>query len=241
MLKENFDNWPIDAYRMDAKKLAAEKAAAYVEDGMIVGLGTGSTATWAIKALGEKVKAGLNIKAVASSIKSENLAKQYGIALVDFLELSFIDITIDGADEVDAQSNLIKGGGGALLREKILAYNSRQFIVTVDETKLVNTLGKFLLPVEIVPFAANFTLKNLQQLGCEANIRQNDGKDFFTDNSNVIADCQFKTIADPAVLNEQIQLIPGVVECGLFQRSLVNKIVVGYKDGTVKERHISNP
>lgn len=224
---------------MEAKRLAAEKAVEYVKDGMIVGLGTGSTASWAIKALGEKVKDGLNIQAVASSIESESLAKQSGIKIIHFAGLSLIDVTIDGADEVDAQSNLIKGGGGALLREKILAYNSKVFIVTVDETKLVDKLGKFPLPVEIVPFAVDLTLKQLRDLGCKTRIRQKEGKEFITDNGNLISDCQLDEIAEPATLNEQIQLIPGVVECGLFQRSMVNNVIIGYKDGSVGERPVA--
>lgn len=219
---------------MNAKRIAAEKAVEFVKDGMVVGLGTGSTASWAINALGEKVKAGLHIQAVASSVASENLARQHGIELIDFSALSVIDVTIDGADEVDAQSNLIKGGGGALLREKILAYNSRHFIVVVDDSKLVDTLGKFPLPVEIVPFAVELTLNQLRNLGCEANIRKKDGKEFVTDNANFIADCSFKQIADTEALNTNILLIPGVVECGLFLHSKVTQVVVGYTDGTVK-------
>lgn len=219
---------------MNAKRIAAEKAVDYVKDGMVVGLGTGSTASWAINALGEKVKAGLHIQAVASSVASENLARQHGIELTDFSALSVIDVTIDGADEVDAQSNLIKGGGGALLREKILAYNSRQFIVVVDDSKLVDTLGKFPLPVEIVPFAAELSLRQLRNLGCEASIREKDGKAFVTDNANYIADCSFKHISNPQRLNTSILLIPGVVECGLFLYPKVSQVVIGYTDGTVK-------
>src|ERR1051325_8131415 len=133
---------------MDTKQLAAAKAVEYVKDGMIVGLGTGSTSTWAIRLLGEKVKKGLHIQSVASSLASESLAKELNIPVLPFAQVSTIDLYIDGADEVDQNHNLIKGGGGALLREKILAYNSKAFIVIVDETKLVNTLGKFPLPLE---------------------------------------------------------------------------------------------
>lgn len=218
---------------MNAKRLAAEKAVEYVKTGMVVGLGTGSTATWAIKALGEKVKAGLDIQAIASSVASENLAKQYGIRLIDFSELDVIDVTIDGADEVDTNRNLIKGGGGALLREKIIAYNSKEFIVIVDDTKLVNMLGKFPLPVEVVPFAVDLTLKQLIKLGCKTNIRQKEGKEFVTDNANLIADCHFGTIEDPADLNTKLLLIPGVAECGLFLYPKVSQVIIGYTDGTV--------
>lgn len=222
---------------MNAKRLAAEKAVEYVKDGMVVGLGTGSTASWFINALGEKVKAGLKIQAVASSMASENLAKQHGIRLIDFSELSYIDITIDGADEVDAQANLIKGGGGALLREKILAYNSHQFLVIIDDSKLVTTLGMFPLPVEIVPFAVDLTLKQLKNLGCKATIRRADGKEFVSDNANFIADCCFGQIANPDALNTAILLIPGVVECGLFLHHKVSQIIIGCADGTVQTRN----
>ncbi|MFD3001835.1 ribose-5-phosphate isomerase RpiA [Pontibacter toksunensis] len=218
---------------MNAKRLAAEKAVEYVKNGMVVGLGTGSTATWAINALGEKVKAGLEIQAIASSVASENLAKQYGISLIDFSELNIIHVTIDGADEVDPKGNLIKGGGGALLREKIIAYNSKEFIVIVDDTKLVNTLGKFPLPVEVVPFAVDLTLKQLRNLGSTAIIRKKDGKEFVTDNANLIADCSFGEIQDPDKLNTSLLLIPGVAECGLFLHSKVSQVIIGYTDGTV--------
>lgn len=218
---------------MNEKRIAAEKAVDFVKDGMVVGLGTGSTASWAIHALGEKVKAGLEIKAVASSVASENLAKKLGIKLIAFSELSVIDVTIDGADEVDAQCNLIKGGGGALLREKIIAYNSRQFIVVVDDSKLVDTLGKFPLPVELVPFAAELTLKQLKDLGCEVSIRQKDGKHFITDNGNLIADCAFNQIRHPDSLHTNILLIPGVVDCGLFLYPKVSQVVIGYRNGIV--------
>ena len=145
---------------MEAKRLAGEKAAEYVKDGMIVGLGTGSTAYYAIQKIGELVKQGLKIKAVATSTSSEQLARELGINLVTFAEVDSIDLTIDGADEVDPHWNLIKGGGGALLREKIVAAASKQLIVIVDESKVVAQLGKFPLPVEVVPFGFEQTSGN---------------------------------------------------------------------------------
>ncbi|MDQ3292603.1 MAG: ribose-5-phosphate isomerase RpiA [Bacteroidota bacterium] len=219
---------------METKKLAAEKAVENIEDGMVVGLGTGSTAYWAIKKIGERVQEGLNIKAVASSKNSEDLAKESGIPIVPFSDIDAIDVTIDGADEVDKNFYLIKGGGGALLREKILASNSKKFIVIVDETKMVDTLGKFPLPVEIVPFASSLTIKKLQQLNCKVQIRQKDNKDFITDNGNLIADCFFGEIPDPEVLNTQLHSIPGVVENGLFKKEMVHHVIVGHNDGRVE-------
>lgn len=220
---------------MNEKQSAAEKAAEAIQNGMIVGLGTGSTASFAIEALGARVKRGLQIKAVASSLASERRAQELGIAMAAFNQFTKIDVTIDGADEVDRQHNLIKGGGGALLREKILAYNSKLFMVVVDESKLVSSLGRFPLPVEIVPFAAELTQHQLSSLGCGVTIRQRQGKPFITENGNLIADCSFNQIGDPEKLNNLIQLIPGVVDCGLFLHDKVSKVIVGYKNGSVQE------
>jgi ribose 5-phosphate isomerase A len=224
----------------DIKKLVAEKAVEFVQNEMTVGLGTGSTAYWAIEKLGERVAAGLNIKAVASSISSEEHARKLGIPIIPFSELEHIDVSIDGADEVDSYHNLIKGGGGALLREKILAYNSKKFIVVVDESKLVERLGSFPLPVEIVSFAAELILRQIQALGCEPVIRKKDGKNFITDNGNLVADCHFRRIDFPLTLNNQLHHIPGVVETGLFLNTMVATVLVGYGNGTVL-MHQSGP
>lgn len=220
---------------MEAKKLAAEKAVEYIESGMVVGLGTGSTANYAIKKIGERVKEGLKITTVASSGQSEDLAQESGIPMTTFSEIQGIDIYLDGADMVDKNSNLIKGGGGALLREKILAAHSKQFYVMVDESKLVETLGHFPLPVEITPFASTFTINKIERLGCIAKIRQMNNEDFITENGNLVVDCKFQQIADPAILNIQLHLIPGVVETGLLLNTMVSSVIVGYKNGTVKE------
>lgn len=220
---------------MNPKQTAAEKAVEAVENGMVVGLGTGTTAYFAIKKLGEKVRGGLQIQAVASSIASENLAKEEGILIVPFEEIKFIDVTIDGADEVDAENNLIKGGGGALLREKILAANSQKFIVVVDASKLVVTLGKFPLPVEVVPFAHTVTMTNLQKLGCTPKLRMNEARPFITDSGHFIIDCSFKQIKNPEQLNDELHRIPGVVETGLFQKGAVSYVLVGEADGTVRK------
>jgi len=218
----------------NAKKLAAEKAVEFVQDGMIVGLGTGSTSFFAIHRLAERIEQeGLNIRAVSSSKNSEELALQLGIPLISFAEIDSIDLTIDGADEVDGEFNLIKGGGGALLREKILASNSRRFIVIVDESKVVNRLGQFPLPVEIVPFATELTIRNLGRLACTPIVRMAHGKPFVTDNGNWIIDCHFGEIVDPAALGGQFKAIAGVVEHGLFL-GMTDTVAVGHMDGTTR-------
>jgi ribose 5-phosphate isomerase A len=219
---------------MNPKQTAAEKAIEAVENGMVVGLGTGTTAYFAIKKLGEKVRGGLQIQAVASSIASENLAIEEGILIVSFENIKSIDITIDGADEVDTENNLIKGGGGALLREKILAANSQKFIVVVDASKLVVTLGKFPLPVEVVPFAHTVTMTNLQKLGCTSKLRMKEARPFITDSGHFIIDCSFTQIKNPEQLNDELHRIPGVVETGLFPKAMVSYVLVGEADGTVR-------
>jgi ribose 5-phosphate isomerase A len=218
---------------MDAKKRAADKAVELIKEGMIVGLGTGSTAFFAIQKIGEMIREGLNIHAVASSLATAELARQAGIPMVGMTEINRIDISIDGADEVDEQFNLTKGGGGALTREKILAYNSKLFVVIVDESKLSKKLGRFPVAVEVVPFGYNLVLPHLESLGCEAAVRKKDEQFFKTDNGNWIVDCQFGHINHPEELNETIHSIPGVVETGLFPHNLVHAVIVGYKDGSV--------
>lgn len=219
---------------MNAKQLAAEHAVQFVKNGMTVGLGTGSTSAFAIEAIGKKVKEGLSIKAVASSIRSEELARNVGISLIPFSEVETIDIYIDGADEVDKDLNLIKGGGAALLREKILAFNSKEFVVIVDSSKLVEHLGKFLLPVEIIPFAMELTLKQLQRTGCSTSVRIGNNKPYVTDNGNLIIDCDFRKIERVEQLHQSINNIPGVVENGLFLKDIVSKVIVGHDSGEVK-------
>ncbi|HEY1113280.1 MAG TPA: ribose-5-phosphate isomerase RpiA [Chitinophagaceae bacterium] len=219
---------------MEAKRLAAEKAVEWIKDGMTIGLGTGSTAYWAICKIGERIQEGLNIRAVASSRVTEQVAREVGIPLITFAEVQTLDLTIDGADEVDRDFNLVKGGGGALLREKILAYNSQTFLVIVDENKLVGTLGRYPLPVEVVPFAAEQTLRHLADLGCSATLRKDGDALFTTDNNHYIADCRFEQIPDPAALDVIIRTIPGVVETGLFVHNMVSHVIVGYRDGDVQ-------
>jgi ribose 5-phosphate isomerase A len=226
-------------FTMDAKRNAAEKAVELVKDGMVVGLGTGSTATWAIRKIGERVQQGLKIRTIATSQASEQLAMQLRIPMVPFSQVPFIDLTIDGADEVDKKGNLIKGGGGALLREKIVAYNSRKLVIVVDDSKQVESLGRFPLPVEILPFGADATLRQIAALGGQAIVRKASKGAYLTDNGNLVADCHFYPITDPAILNVQLHLIPGVIETGLFMNAMVRTIITGLETGKVVVRELS--
>jgi ribose 5-phosphate isomerase A len=219
---------------MNPKKAAAEKAVENITQGMVVGLGTGSTAFWAIQKIGERVKAGLEIKAVATSTQSETLARELGIPMIAFSEIKSIDLTIDGADEIDSHGNLIKGGGGALLREKIVAHNSKALHIVADHSKKVDSLGKFLLPVEIFPFGYELTLKNLQRQARSVTMRKTGDKFFVTDNGNFIADGDFFPINDPASLDLKLKSIPGVAETGLFLHPMVTTVTLAFDDGTVK-------
>lgn len=220
--------------KINTKKIAAEAAVEYVKDGMTVGLGTGSTAYWAIQALGERVKNGLKIRGIATSKQSETMALKLGIEMTDFATTKTIDLTIDGADEVDDQMSLIKGGGGALLREKIVASATAHYIIVADETKLVAPLGKFPLPVEIVLFGWELTVAQLEALGCTVNIRQKEDGPFITDNGNYIADCSFGSIPEPGKLSTALNALPGVVENGLFVGN-AELVIIGMPDGTVRE------
>ena len=206
---------------------------------MIVALGSGSTVHWMIQKLGQRVREeGLKIQAVPSSDRSEQLARELHIPVLDVSAVSRMDVGIDGADEVDRYGNLIKGGGGALLREKILAFNSKAFHVIVDEDKPVDVLGKFPLPVEVVPFGINLAMNQLKNLGCNPVLRVRNDKTFITENGNRIVDCQFDKSTDPDTLSAAIKRIPGVVETGLFSGKKVKTVIIGKKDGTVEERVI---
>ena len=217
-----------------AKKAAAEKATQIVQTGMVIGLGTGSTANYFIDALAILVKQGLQLQAVSSSNQSLQRAERAGIAVHDINDVSHIDLTIDGADEVDPQKNLIKGAGGAHVREKIVATASKSMVVIIDPTKVVSRLGeKKPLPVELLFFGLPSTLRQIQNLGLEASLRrQKDGSLFVTDNSGVIADITIKN-DDEAAVHTQLLQIPGVVESGFFPQ-LATKVIVGYNDGTAK-------
>lgn len=218
---------------MKAKKLTGEKAAEYIEDGMIIGLGTGSTAYYAIKKVGEMVRNGLKVKAVPTSKETAELAAEEGIELVELADVKSLDLTIDGADEVDSDFNLIKGGGGALLREKIVASATDKLIIVVDESKLVKNLGAFPLPVEITPFSWQYTQQMIEKFSCSSEIRKEDGEIFVTDNGNYILDCDFGKIEDPVKITVELNKLPGVVENGIFAE-MAEIVVVGYNDGHVE-------
>ena len=223
----------LDANAM--KKLVAEEAVKrYVKDGMNVGLGTGSTAKFMIEKIGELVQQGYNLTCTATSVQSEELAKSLGIKVVDLDEIGHLDITIDGADEVDPDMQLIKGLGGALLREKIVAAATVKEIIIADESKLVDKLGtKAPLPVEVLQFGHEHTKFALEKQGCKAELRMKDGKPFITDSGNYIYDCRFESIEKPFFLETRIDVIPGVVENGLFLNTAVD-VLISRPDGTVE-------
>ena len=199
------------------KQAAGRAAAKLVRDGDVVGLGTGSTAYFAVVALGERVRAGLKIVGIPTSVKTGDLARQLGIPLTTLDETPQIDITLDGADEVDPRLNLIKGGGGALLREKVIATATKNMVVVVDSSKVVSVLGKFPLPIEVISFARTVGENKIVSLGASPKLRtKTDGSPYLTDNGNQILDCSFGQIADPAVLALILSDTPGIVEHGLF-------------------------
>ena len=199
------------------KELAGRAAAKLVRDGDIVGLGTGSTAYFTVLALGERVKAGLKMVGIPTSNATAELARSVGIPLSTLDQHPVLDIDIDGADEIDPHLNLIKGGGGAHLREKVIAAASKKMVVIADSGKLVSVLGKFPLPVEIVPFARPVVEKKIAELGATTKLRTRPGGSaYLTDNGNPILDCSFGRIEDPPALARSLRDIPGVVEHGLF-------------------------
>ena len=230
---------PIDA----AKFAAAKRAAAYVEDGMRVGLGTGSTAAWLVQCLGEMVREhGLRITGVPTSARTADLAREAGIEVVSLEEARWLDLTIDGADECDGALNLIKGGGGALLREKIVATASDRMVVIADASKQVETLGAFPLPVELIPFGWQATrtlveemLIGMDVLGRAASLRMNGDTPYVTDEGNHILDLQLNRIGNARALALALNQIAGVVENGLFV-DICDVAVLGHADGRVELR-----
>jgi len=233
---------PIDK----AKFVAAKRAVEFVEDGMKVGLGTGSTAAWMVRCLGEMVREdGLKIKGVPTSSRTAALARDVGIEVISLDEAQWLDLTIDGTDEYDRDLNLIKGGGGALLQEKIVATASDQMVVIADISKQVDSLGAFPLPIEVIPFGwqttkalVEETLVSLDVLGRTTTLRMNGEVPFITDEGNYIIDLHLNRIGNARQFSLVINQIPGVVENGLFI-DICDAVVVGYGDGKVEVRDIN--
>ena len=221
------------------KERAARAAVEYVKDGYVVGLGTGSTARYVMLALGERVKAGLKIRGVPTSRETAELAKQQGIPLIDQENAWVIDVAIDGADQVDPDLNLIKGGGGALLKEKIVAASAKQFIVMVDHTKRVPVLGgSFPLPIEVIPFGWGSTAREIEALTkSRVVLRERNGVPFKTESGNLIVDVRIDRIDQPRNLEISLNKIPGIVETGLFVNR-TDVLIVGTPQG-VETQHAS--
>ncbi|WP_338549734.1 ribose-5-phosphate isomerase RpiA [Roseovarius phycicola] len=234
---------PIDK----AKFVAAKRSVDFVEDGMRVGLGTGSTAAWMVRCLGELVcEDGLKIRGVPTSTRTAELAREVGIEVISLDEARWIDVTIDGADEFDGNLNLIKGGGGALLQEKIVATASDQMVVITDAGKEVEKLGAFPLPVEVIPFGWQTTkslieelLISMDVLGRDASLRMNGSRPFVTDEGNYILDLHLGRIGDAHQMAMVLNQMPGVVENGLFI-DICDVVVVGFGDGRVETRDIND-
>ena len=223
--------------RDQEKQAAAREAVQLVESGNVVGLGSGSTATYAIRFLAERVRDGLKIIGVPTSQRTKQLAEQLGIPLATLDERQQIDIAIDGADEIDPQLNLIKGGGGALLREKVIASASSRFIVVADSAKQVARLGKFPLPVEVIPFAQALIRSRIAALGAQVSLRGYAyGNPYVTDEGHHILDCTFGAIVDPPALAARLHAIPGVVEHGLFV-GMAEMALIGKNGEVIRLRH----
>lgn len=223
---------------MDSKEQAGRRAADYVKDGMVVGLGTGSTAEWAIRAVAERVQGGdlKGIRCIVTSNQTRSLASELGLTIMGLEDVDGVDLTIDGADQVDDNLNLIKGAGGALLREKVVAFSSGEVIIVVDESKWTKRLGDGIpVPVEVIPFAEAVVRGALENLGAEVEPRMDaDGDDpYITDNDNLILDCRFHTPFDPKRMEREIKRIPGVVESGLFV-NMCDRVIIGQGAGGAK-------
>jgi ribose 5-phosphate isomerase A len=217
-----------------AKEAAGKEAVKLIKNGMTVGLGSGSTAEFFIEGLIEQARSGLSIKAVSSSKRSAKMAKDGGIEVLDMNDAGKVDITIDGADKIDGQKRMIKGGGGAHLREKIVASASREMVVVVDESKVVDQLGGFPLPLEVAKFGCKVTLRKIESQGFNAELRKNEnGELYVTDNGNHIIDIHFDgPIKDPEGQDAILQNIPGVLETGFFF-NLAGRVIIGNNEGKV--------
>jgi len=219
----------------EAKKNAGRHAVNLVKSGMTIGIGTGTTVFWFIRELAIRVKEGMKITAVSTSEQTSRLATELGINLSDLNTIEKLQLTIDGADEIDPKGNLIKGGGGALLQEKIVAGASEELVVIADSSKLVRQLGKFPLPIEVIPFGFKQVQRKIINSGfCKkVTLRKKDDEIFVTDHDHYILDCECEKIVDPLVLNTYLHSIPGVVETGLFI-NMANRAVIGWEDGRVE-------
>ena len=213
------------------KKMAGIKAAEYVTDGMVVGLGTGSTAYYFVEEIGRRInEEGLNITAVTTSSVTSSQAEGLGIPLKSIDEVNWVDVTVDGADEVDPDFNGIKGGGGALLMEKVVATPTKTYIWVVDDSKLVEKLGTFKLPVEVVQYGAEQVFRRFEHLGYKPAFRQKDGQRFVTDMKNFIIDLDLGVIENPVAFGRELDHMVGVVEHGLFNQ-MVDKVIVASPNG----------
>jgi len=221
--------------RDEIKKRVGVYAVDLVKQGMTIGIGSGSTVYWFIEELGNRVKQGLEITTVPTSLQTAELAGKAGIPVSDLNNIDKLLLTIDGADEIDPQGRLIKGGGGALLQEKIVAAASDELIIIADSLKLVQQLGKFPLPVEVIQFGYKQVEKKIMAAGLcrKISLRKNANEVFVTDQGHYILDCYYEKITDPETLNRALHLIPGVVETGLFV-NMANKAIIGYEDGNVQ-------
>ena len=213
-------------------------AADLIKPGMKIGLGTGSTVYYLLKELGERKKQGLDFTAVCTSVQTQKILDEQGMNYLSLDEVDRLQLTIDGADEVDPAGNLIKGGGGALLQEKIVAAASDELAIIIDEKKDVQTLGAFPLPVEVITFGWKHVQRRIESVyRIETKLREKEGTTFITDHKHYILDCYFKAITDPPQLNAALHLFPGVVETGLFT-SMATQIIIGYGDGTIQTRTV---
>ena len=221
----------------DIKQKLGTFAADYVQQDMIIGLGTGTTVYWLLKELGKRKQQGLNFTAVCTSLQTQKILQEENIDYVSIDDVDALEFTIDGADEVDAKGNLIKGGGGALLQEKIVAAASKKLIIIVDEKKDVETLGKFPLPVEVISFGwKHVQQKIINNYKIEVKLREKNNSNFITDHKHYILDCYFNQIKDPSQLNTDLHLMPGVVETGLFVQ-MASTVIVGSASGNISAKN----
>ena len=219
----------------EIKKELGIYAADLIKQGMTIGLGTGTTVYWLIQELGKRVKQGLNIAIVPTSVQTQQLAKEAGITIEDLDTIINLPLTIDGTDEIDTHGQMIKGGGGALLQEKIVASASKELIIIADSSKLVSQLGKFPLPVEVIPFGYKQVIQKIIHEGIckKVTLRQKNDQPFITDHHHYILDCECEKIENAVLVNNALHNIPGVVETGLFI-NMANKVIAGYEDGKIE-------